>query len=126
MTTTTPTVRVGLPALPTPDELERADADELRGMMLTDRSLAAYFGARADIVSEALSRRSRVSSSTSEPLTAALDVNQVAALLGVSKQWVYRASRPGGPLHGCARRAGRRVTWDRLAVTRWRDRQRPR
>lgn len=54
-----------------------------------------------------------------DPSSDALNVDQVAGRLGVSRQWVYRASRPGGSLHACARRVGRRVTYDPVAVTRW-------
>jgi len=108
---------VTLPTLPTPAELATADPDELRSMLTTDRALAAYFAARADVVAEALARRARVE----DPPGDALGVDQVATMCGVSRQYVYREVRAG---RMPARRLGRRVTFDPAAVRRWLARRR--
>jgi excisionase family DNA binding protein len=54
--------------------------------------------------------------------SAALDVDQVAARCGMSRQWLYRQARKGAlPF---ARRLGRRLVFDEAGLRRWLERRR--
>ena len=112
-----------IPPLPTPPELATIDPDDLRSMLVTDRALASFFAARADIVAEVLAWRHRGSSQL-HTSTAALNVDDVMQRTGMSRQWVYRNSKKGKQLAGCCRKQGRRRVWDADKLARWCDRQR--
>ena len=114
-TITTPTVRIGLPALPTPVELEQTDPDELRDMVATDLALSNYFAARATVVTTFLGRaRTGV---PAPPVSAALDVREVMQRTGMSRGWLYRQARAGKlPF---AQRHGRAVRFDAAGLNRW-------
>lgn len=108
-------------ALPTPEQLATADPEDLRSMLTTDRSLAAYFSARADVVAEALARRARPEPAVPTAMvpTAMLPVAEVVKRSGMSKGWLYREARANRlPF---ARRIGRRIVFDERGLQRWLD-----
>ena len=105
------------------DVYSTLDTAQLAHAVRLGRVMVARLSAEVDELAAELARRDR-GSLIQIHTAAALDVAEVMRRTGMSRQWVYRASRRGGPLAGCCRRQGRRRVWDADKLARWCDRQR--